>query len=190
MDSVLLVSRSEKGRSYLSDLMKSSQFTKIATAGSGSEARRVLAQSGFDLVIINAPLPDEFGHELSIFATEESLSGVVIIVETDIADEVSHKVEEYGVLVVEKPMSRPVFFQAIKLAVASQRRMRGLHDENAKLQKKIEEIRLVDRAKCLLIACEQMSETQAHRYLEKKAMDMRVTRREVAVQILKKYDQK
>ena len=42
--------------------------------------------------------------------------------------------------------------------------------ENTKLKKKLEELRLVDRAKCMLIAYEGMSETQAHRHIEKQAM--------------------
>ena len=70
----------------------------------------------------------------------------------------------------------------------SRRRMLGLRDENVQLQKKIEEIRLVDRAKCVLIQVLSMTEPQAHRYLEKEAMDRRVTRREVAEQVLRTYE--
>ena len=51
-----------------------------------------------------------------------------------------------------------------------------------------EEIRLVDRAKCVLIQVLSMTEPQAHRYLEKEAMDRRVTRREVAEQVLRTYE--
>ncbi|MPN40452.1 hypothetical protein SDC9_187989 [bioreactor metagenome] len=66
--------------------------------------------------------------------------------------------------------------------------MMGLQKENRKLQTTIEEIRLIDRAKCALIQCLLMTEPQAHRYLEKQAMDLRLTKREVAENILKTYE--
>ena len=93
-----------------------------------------------------------------------------------------------GVLVLAKPFGRAMFSQTLRLGLAARRRMLGLRDENVQLQKKIEEIRLVDRAKCVLIQVLSMTEPQAHRYLEKEAMDRRVTRREVAEQVLRTYE--
>nr|WP_283242870.1 ANTAR domain-containing protein [Fumia xinanensis] len=81
-----------------------------------------------------------------------------------------------------------MFYQAIKLISASRRRILGLKNENVRLQKKIEEIRLVDRAKCALIEYLGMTEAQAHRHIEKQAMDLRMTRREVAQGILQTYE--
>ena len=56
------------------------------------------------------------------------------------------------------------------------------------IQVKIEELRIVNRAKFVLIAYLKMSEATAHRYIEKQAMDMRITKREVAESILKTYE--
>ena len=76
----------------------------------------------------------------------------------------------------------------LEMVAAARRRVLGLKQENRKLQSKIEEIRLVDRAKCMLIQYLSMTESQAHRYIEKQAMDRRVTRGEVARSILGLYD--
>ena len=54
-------------------------------------------------------------------------------------------------------------------------------------QQKIREIRLVDRAKCLLIQYGGMSEEEAHRAIEKQAMDRQVTRVNIAEEILQSY---
>ena len=70
----------------------------------------------------------------------------------------------------------------------SRSRILGLQNRNLQLQEKIEEIRLVDRAKCALIQYLDMTEPQAHRYLEKQAMDMRCTRREIAEAVLRTYE--
>ena len=64
----------------------------------------------------------------------------------------------------------------------------ALHQENAKLRTKLEELRYVSRAKCLLIVKQQMTEETAHRYIEKNAMDTRRTRKDVAMEIIAKYE--
>ena len=66
--------------------------------------------------------------------------------------------------------------------------MAGLLQENRKLCRKIEDMGIVDRAKCVLIQVLKMTEPQAHRYIEKQAMNMRVTRRQVAEELLKTYE--
>ena len=65
--------------------------------------------------------------------------------------------------------------------------MRQMQEKQATVEEKIEEIRLVNRAKWLLIECLSMTETEAHRYIEKQAMDARISKREVAENIIKTY---
>lgn len=188
MPGVLLVSSSEKSREGLAALLREASITQIHMANSGSQARRFLIQGQASVVVINTPLSDESGEAFALFATEQTSASVIMLVKSERADEVAHQVEDEGILVVEKPMSRALFFQAIKLSMAAQRRMLGLQSENDRLQQKILEIRLVDRAKCLLIENQGMTESQAHRYVEKQAMDRRVTRREVAEQLIQSFE--
>ena len=106
----------------------------------------------------------------------------------DLYEEISGKAEDYGVITISKPISRDLLWNAIKLAGASIKRMNLIKDENRKLLQKIEDIKIVDRAKCLLISYLSLTEPEAHRYIEKQAMDMRTSRRAVAEEILKTYD--
>ena len=188
METVLIVSSSEKGREFLTELLRGCGFSRPAYAGGGGEARRLLLDQGFDLIVINAPLQDEFGHELSLSLTQDTDSGILMLVKAELADAVSAKVEDHGVFVIPRPVGRQLFFQTVKLVNASRKRVLGLRQENGRLQQKIEEMRLVDRAKCALVQYLGFTEPQAHRYLEKQAMDMRMTRREVAEEILKTYE--
>lgn len=188
MERVLIISSSDKGRDFFVELMKSSAYSQIVTVKSGGEARRVLMNNEFDIIVINAPLTDEFGVELAVSLTRSTLSGLLLVVKSDLAEAVSLKVEDYGVFVLEKPVMKQFFYQALKMVSASRRRLSGLKMENVKLQQKIMEIRLVDRAKCTLIQYLNMTEQQAHRYIEKQAMDLRKTKREVAEEILKTYE--
>ena len=188
MTCALIVSTSEKGKSFFVDLMKTAGISNTVTVGNGSEARRMLNRSDFDLVVINTPLSDEFGHELSISISKNYNSGVLLVVKNDIADAISSKVEDYGVFVIEKPLNRQFVYKSIKYICVSRKKYLGLQSENERLKVKISEIRLIDRAKCILIQYLNMSEAQAHRYIEKQAMDLRVTKKEIAENILKTYE--
>ena len=188
MESALIVSSTENGRQFIAGLLKSNSIQYVTVVSSGNEARRLLLDTSFNLIVINSPLQDEFGHELALQCADCTNSGILMLVKAEMADDISAKVEDYGVFVVSKPVNRQFFFQSLKLVIASYKRVRGLQNENVKLLQKIDEIRLVDRAKCSLIQYLNMTEAQAHRYIEKQAMDLRITRREVAENILKTYE--
>ena len=55
------------------------------------------------------------------------------------------------------------------------------------VEKKMEQIRLVNRAKLLLMQCLGMTETDAHRYIEKQAMNLRLSKSQVAQNIIRTY---
>ncbi len=189
MDHVLLVTATGKGQQSISELLCMDGSRPVITcATSGSEARRLLLDGEFDLVVINAPLPDESGEELARLVTERTLCSALLLVRTEYVDEVAAIVEDAGVLVVPKPIIRQIFLQSVKLCSAMRRRLTGLRTENSMLQMKIEEIKLVDRAKCALVQYLHMDEQQAHRHIEKQAMDMRSSRRDVAQRIIKMYE--
>ena len=188
MDGVLIVSSAEKGTDLISQLLEASGFTQIFTSGSGSDARRILIDREFDLIIINAPLRDESGENLSRQVASSGASQVMLLVKSEFFDAVSEVCEEDGVMTIAKPVSKPLFWSALKLARASQSRLKRAHAKNESLERRIEEIKIVDRAKCVLIANTGMCEQEAHRFIEKQAMDLRSTKRAVADRILNEYD--
>lgn len=188
MESVLIVASSEKTRQFLLELLKESNTREFEMASSSSEARRILVQKEFDLIVINTPISDEVGIDLGIFATTHTTSGVLLMVKAEEADEVGYKVEDFGVFVIAKPVSKMLFYQSLKMISASRKRLRTLQTQNLKLQQKIEAIRLVNQAKCAMIQYLNMSEEEAHRYIEKQAMDRRMTREEIARGILRTYE--
>ncbi|MDR1320376.1 MAG: ANTAR domain-containing protein [Gracilibacteraceae bacterium] len=188
VDYALVVSGSEKSRDFFLQVLKETVYTQITFVRSGNEARRLLRANDYDLVVINTPLTDEFGHDLAFAALENTSAGIILIVKNEIADEVEARVADHGVFVLAKPLNRQIFHQSLKLMAASRRRIVGLKLQNSKLQNKIEELRLVDRAKCALIQYLNMTEAQAHRYIEKQAMDLRTAKREIAQNILRNYE--
>lgn len=188
MDSVLIVSNTSSTLGIISDLLNSQSFSHIVTSQNCGEARRSLIQDSYDLIIIDSPLSDESGEDFALYAAEQTDSGIIYIIDNERLYDVSSEVEDAGVFVLPKPVSPEFFYQAVKLLIASRKRVHYLENENLKLQRKIEEIRLIDRAKCILIQYLQMTEPQAHKYIEKQAMNLRQSRVQMAESILKTYE--
>jgi len=188
MDNVLIVSNSEKNIFFFNEILSQNSFKNIITASNCNEAKRILIDREFDLCIIDAPLVDEFGTSFALNIASKGISQVIITVGTELLDEITSKVEDFGVYTLGKPLNKDMFWSMLRLANAVFNKMSMLKNENSKLLKKIEDIKLIDRSKCMIIQHLKMTETQAHKYIEKQAMDMRITRREVAEGILKTYD--
>ena len=111
--------------------------------------------------------------------------GLVLLKE--LYDGVRDKTAEHGVYTLAKPFSRPLITLALDWMASTRERLRKLEKKTLSVEEKMEEIRLVNRAKWLLIAELKMDEPLAHRYIEKQAMDRCISKREVAKEIIKTY---
>ncbi len=186
-DRILIVSASEKSADALAYILKRYGWNNIDFASSGVESKRIMLRTMYDLIIINSPLKDGRGNELAVDFVRNTSSTVVLIAKSDIAEVVASAVEGEGVIVVSKPLQQRDFLGAVRLSLAFRERMKKLIDTNLKHEKKYEELRLVSRAKCVLIEKKEMTEQEAHRYIEKQAMDRRESKSIVASGIIKKY---
>ena len=187
MGRALIVSAGASSNEYISARLTEMGYTRPLIIPSGAEARRRMLESDFELIVVNSPLPDEFGHELCINAVEKTDAGVVFLVKAAQAEQLLAPLNEQGVLLLSKPFTTTLFLQAMHMAAAGNHRLLRARQENARLQEKIAQVRLVNRAKCCLIEHEHMTEAEAHRYLEKQAMDTRRDRAEVAQEVLEEY---
>ena len=185
--SALVVSCAEKSISLFSEALVTASISHITVLPSAGEARRALLEKDFDLVIIDAPLPDESGESLSRYIAAKGLPQAILAVNSEHFNAVSAVCQGDGVLTVSKPINREIFWAALSLAKSVSGKLKRMQDENKKLKQKIEDIRIIDKAKCLLISCLKMTEQEAHRFIEKQAMNLRSTKRAIAEGILKTY---
>lgn len=184
---VLVADSGDKIYEYISQSLPRSDYDPIVKAGDAGEVRRMMLDTPADIVIINTPLRDEFGTELAIDLAEGT-AGVLLLVKNELYDQVCYKAEDSGVLTLGKPTSRQGFYSAVKLLTAMTARLSRLEKVNHTLQEKMADIRVVNRAKWLLIEHHHMKEQDAHYFIEKQAMDTRLSRREVAENIIRSYD--
>lgn len=185
--SVLIVTASDSFTNSVMPLLPVTGYWPVTTARSVGEARRRIAETDFDIVLINAPLPDDFGMRLAIDICTNSGAGVLLMVKNDLFNDIYAKVVSYGVITLSKPTNLQMVAQNLRILCATRERLRQMEAKQATVEEKIEEMRLVNRAKWLLIECLGMTEPEAHRYIEKQSMDERISKREVAENIIKTY---
>lgn len=182
--SMLVLSGGEKFNLALKGFLPAGFLSRIQFAGSLSEGMRILSDRVFDFVLVNSPLPDGTGVGFAIDASETPQQVVVLMVKAELHGDIYQKAAPHGVFTLQKPLSRPGMEQALRWMVSARERLRRAEKKSLSLEEKMAEIRLVNRAKWALIRERGMEEPEAHRYIEKRAMDMCVTKGEAAREIL------
>ena len=130
MGRALIVSAGASSNEYISARLAELGYPRPLIVPSGAEARRRMLESDFELIVVNAPLPDEFGHELCAAAVEKTDAGVMLLAKAAAADQLLGSMSDEGVLLLSKPFSNTLFLQAIHMAAASNHRLLRLRQEN------------------------------------------------------------
>ncbi len=184
---VMIVSESDSFFQMIKAVLPSSDFFPVFHAVSGSEARRKLLELPCDILIVDSPLSDEHGAIFSQNYADTNM-GILLLVQSDLYDQISSQVEEDGILTLSKPISPEMFYSAMRMLSAMLNKIQKFEIEKKSLQEKMQDIRIVNKAKWLLIENKNMTEGDAHKYIEKAAMDKRRSRREIAEEIIDEYE--
>ena len=185
--SILLVSASDKLNEGLAELFPPSRFDPVQTVGNLSAAKRALAERDFDLILVNSPLPDGDGIRFAIDSDGKMNSVVLLLVRAELYPAVLERTSGFGVFLLPKPFSKASVTLALDWMTSARERIRQTEKKVLSVEEKMDEIRLVNRAKWLLIRELKMTEPDAHRYIEKQAMDRCISKRTVAEEIIKTY---
>ena len=185
--SVLVVSSAQKFNDALLPLLPCSDYYPVCVVHNIAAARRELLGKSYDFVIINAPLPDDYGTRFAIDACTSSGTVVLLLLRADAYEEIHAKVTPYGVFTLPKPTPIQTLQQGLKWMAAARERLRKLESKTLTIEEKMEEIRLVNRAKWILIEHLKMTEQEAHRHIEKQSMDRCCSKKEIALGIIKTY---
>ena len=185
--SILIVSATDNFASAFAELLPETRYYPVRTVTSVSAAKRTLAEKAFDFVIINAPLPDDAGIRFAIDTCTVKQSAVLLLVKSDTHAGIHDRVAEYGVFTLPKPTSKSTMIHALDWMESARERLRQFEKKSLSIEEKMAEIRLVNKAKWILISELSMSEPDAHRYIEKQAMDRCISKRTIAEEIIKTY---
>ncbi len=181
--SVLVVTKDSKLSSMTGAFLAPPLFeTKVIS--DFNEARRLTSERVYNIVLV------DYGDGAGVdFATDisDSFSTILLLTPQTLYEETSYRVEGYGIITVGTPFDQFIFYSMLKTAIAVRYKVQMLQSQTTKLKIKMEEIRLVNRAKMILMQTLKMTEPEAHRYIEKEAMNRGLRKTAVAEEIIKTY---
>lgn len=182
MNKAIIVSLPCETVDLIDATVRNANFSTMIISG-GNETRRLIRNNyNPDLIIINTPLSDEFGQELAEDCITETSVPIIFICSGDIAAEITDRLHDYGITVLAKPINRELLAEHINNGNPAEIK------ESDEILSRIDDIRLINRAKSVLMKYLKFTEPQAHRYIEKQAMNNRCTRRESAEKIINTYE--
>ncbi len=183
---ILIVSSNKESLSALSLILRELNGVTLSKALSSSEARQKILDEEFDLIVINYPLSFDSAFSLSYMARSEMKVESLFLMREEDRATVGMKLEEDGFLIVTKPILKPVLFGTIRLLENLKTRERFFEEKIRKLEDKLDEVKFLSQAKCLLIEKEGLTEQEAHKKIENFAMDNRIRLKKAAMIFINK----
>ncbi|MDE6579696.1 MAG: ANTAR domain-containing protein [Ruminiclostridium sp.] len=186
MSNILIAGKNEQVCENIISLLKDTDCRTFFLTD-GIRMRSIYVEQ-FDMIIISTPLSDEFGLDLAAELHGKTDAPLIIITKGELAEEIQNKMKFTGAFVIGRPCSKSALQQAIRFAGIAGENVKRLNKEKQQLKRQIDDIRIIDRAKACLMQYLNLTEEQAHRHLQKQAMDLRKTQREAAEDVLGTYD--
>ena len=165
-------------RMDLVEMLQEAGYTVVAQAANGEEAIALATEHRPDLAILDVKMPILDG----ISAAEKIISIAPVLMLTAFSQrELVERARDAGVMAyVVKPFTIGDLVPAIEIAISRHTQMRSLAEEVADLHDRLETRKIIDRAKGILMKALNLSEPEAFSWIQRAAMDRRLTMKEVA----------
>ena len=180
---ILIVSSQEQFNTAVKKVIPGGRFNTIEVRKSESAARRELLERAYDIVIIDSPLSDGKATDFLKDIYDKNDMGIIYAVSADKYTKVSAYLVNYGIITVGKPIKDNSLELSIKLLLSMQDKIRESRRQAARLEEKMKELRLISRAKLLLVQ-NGMSEDEAHEHIIRTAMNTGLSKKAVAEDII------
>jgi response regulator NasT len=168
-------------RMDLVEMLNEAGYEVLAEAADGAHAVELVKEFKPDLAILDVKMPILDG----ISAAEEIISYCPVLMLTAFSQrELVDRARDAGVMAyVLKPFTINDLIPAIEIAISRHVQMKSLADEVADLHERLESRKVIDRAKGILMAALNLSEPEAFSWIQKAAMDRRMTMKDVALAV-------
>lgn len=168
----------------LAEMLADEGWEVVGQAGDGQLAVELAEQTRPDLVVLDVKMPRLDGLSAAQRIAEKRIAPVVILTAFSQRELVDRAREAGAMAYLVKPFNQSDLVPAIEMAVSRFAELQQLEAEVADLTDRLETRKLVDRAKNVLQKQLELSEPDAFRWIQKTAMDLRLSMREVAEGVL------
>ena len=159
----------------------------LVTADGLDEAERKLAQLDPALVVWQCDAPGLPALRQCVRLAEGSEAVFLLLVRPGTYEAVRRFVQAAGICVMSWPAPQEVFRQTLRNLLLLKKSLRAMQEKTDQLQSQLQDMKRIQKAKSLLMNQLGMSEADAHRWIEKAAMDRCVKKREIAETIIRMY---
>jgi AmiR/NasT family two-component response regulator len=167
-------------RMDLAEMLAEEGYEVIGQAGDGATAVQLAEELRPDLVILDVKMPVLDGIAAAERIAGQRIAPVVILTASSQRDLVERARDAGAMAYLVKPFSQSDLVPAIEMAVSRFTELSMLEAEVADLSERLETRKAVDRAKSVLQQELSLSEPDAFRWIQKTAMDLRLSMRQVA----------
>nr|WP_179519613.1 response regulator [Nocardioides perillae] len=171
-------------RMDLAEMLGEEGYDVVGQAGDGARAVELAQELRPDLVVLDVKMPVLDGIAAAERIAAERIAPVVILTAFSQRDLVERARDAGAMAYLVKPFSRTELVPAIEMAVSRFAEVQLLEAEVADLTERLETRKSVDRAKAVLQEQLGLSEPDAFRWIQKTAMDLRLSMRQVADGVL------
>jgi two-component system, response regulator PdtaR len=171
----------------LAEMLEEEGYQVVGQAGDGEHAVALVEAHRPDLVVLDVRMPKLDGITAAARIAEQRIAPVVILTAFSQRDLVERASEAGAMAYLVKPFSKSDLLPAIEMAVSRFAELRTLEAEVEDLTDRLETRKLVDRAKVVLQTQLGISEPEAFRWVQKTAMDLRLSMRQVAQKVVDEY---
>lgn len=186
-ESILVVSSTIKFYNSILPLLKKNGNGEDLHALTVTDAKRILMTNNISAIIINCPLKDEYGLDFATELSSKQNYAVLVFVNSEFLEKAKEKCQQTSVLLLGKPTSAEIISNTLPLLLGLAKKLKSILRESPENKDKTEQLKLQGHAKLILISSFGMSEEQAHKYIEKRAMEFRKTKSEIAKSIITAY---
>jgi response regulator NasT len=170
--------------------LQHSGYTVGEVCTSGNEAIRRVRMGATDILLINLEMPDMTGLEVATIVGDENLCSVILFVSMDKRALCEDIVEDYDITLFPKPVNLSALQNTIDIVLQGRRRMGRMEKELTELKTGLENRKVIERAKGILMKRKSISEGEAYRRIQKMSMDSRVAMKDIALKIIELSGQK
>jgi AmiR/NasT family two-component response regulator len=156
----------------------------IGPCDSSQELRRKLQEQSIDLAITGVDLSDGNGLDALVEIAEINPTPAIIIARQTSLEHVQKALQDHVMAYLVEPIEKDDLVPTVYLVLERFRQFQQLRQEADSLRSALDDRKLVERAKGILMASESLSEADAHRMLQKRAKDKRLKLRQIAAEII------
>lgn len=184
---VLIVSSQKILNHDIKEILLKERISIITFCDQLDQIEAECKKTPYDMLIVNEGSINDFQD---ILTYHKNFSCTIVYMQHKVSDDYLKQCRAHHIIILMKPIKKHVFTQMLQICIQSQLQIKENNQKLQALNQRYQELKIIHQAKYLLMEQKHLKESQAHRMIEKQAMDNRCSKLVIAQRYIKKYKEK